>query len=162
MRDGEKWFDGFWIKSATSSKKFFLFHVYFTVRWILFELGRGAKFSPSSRWPRHSIKQNINTTYLLINVICAEFGISPNADFRFTKGDNHGPWKCFRIFHQLRLIQNTFQISIQNGKVWRRRRSCFWWGTLFLISKTQKRETSMNISLCPVLARPHKCWFESN
>ena len=30
--------------------------------------------------------------------ICAEFGISPNADFRFTKGDNHGLGSVFEYF----------------------------------------------------------------
>ena len=35
-------------------------------------------------------------------------------------------------------------------------------GILFLISKTQKRETSMNYFLCPVSHWPHKCWLEQN
>ena len=30
--------------------------------------------------------------------ICAEFGISPNADFRFTRGDNHGLGSVFKYF----------------------------------------------------------------
>ena len=46
---------------------------------------------------QHSIKQN-KYDIPSFKRICAEFGISPNADFRFTRGDNHGLGSVFEYF----------------------------------------------------------------
>ena len=77
--------------------------------------------------------------------ICAEFGISPNADFRFTKGDNHGLGSVFEYFTNSGYFKTPFKYPSKTAKFEDEggRASD---GTLFLISKTQKRETSMNIS----------------
>ena len=76
---------------------FFWFHVYFTVRRILFELGG---VQNSLALPGDSAFNQTENKYDIPSFerICAEFGISPNADFRFTRGDNHGLGSVFKYF----------------------------------------------------------------
>ena len=78
-------------------RSFFWFHVYFTVRRILFELGG---VQNSLALPGDSALNQTENKYDIPSFkrICAEFGISPNADFRFTKGDNHGLGSVFKYF----------------------------------------------------------------
>ena len=78
-------------------RSFFWFHVYFTVRRILFELGG---VQNSLALPGDSAFSQTENKYDIPSFkrICAEFGISPNADFRFTKGDNHGLGSVFKYF----------------------------------------------------------------
>ena len=78
-------------------RSFFWFHVYFTVRRILFELGG---VQNSLALPSDSAFSQTENKYDIPSFkrICAEFGISPNADFRFTKGDNHGLGSVFKYF----------------------------------------------------------------
>ena len=78
-------------------RSFFWFHVYFTVRRILFELGG---VQNSLVLPGDSAFNQTENKYDIPSFkrICAEFGISPNADFRFTKGDNHGLGSVFKYF----------------------------------------------------------------
>ena len=64
---------------------------------------------------RHSIKQKINTTYLLLNE-CAEFGISPNADFRFTKGNNHGLGSVFQYFTNSGYFKTPYKYPSKTAK----------------------------------------------
>ena len=94
MRDGKNDLTDSELKLPPQVRSFFWFHVYFTVRRILFEL---VDHKILSLFPgtQHSVKQKINTTYLLSNVSVLKFGISPNADFRFTRGDNHGLGSVF-------------------------------------------------------------------
>ena len=65
---------------------------------------------------QHSVKQKINTTYLLFERICAEFGISPNADFRFTRGDNHGLGSVFEYFSYSGYTKTPFKYPSKETK----------------------------------------------
>ena len=65
------------------------FHVYFTVRRILYQLGGIQSISALPGDPTFS--QAINKYDVAsYKRICAEFGINPSSDFRLTKGANHG------------------------------------------------------------------------
>ena len=48
--------------------------------------------------------------------ICAEFGISPNADFRFTRGDNHGLGSVFEYFTNSGYIKTPFKYPSKETK----------------------------------------------
>ena len=88
MRDGKNDLTDSELILPPQVRSFFWFHVYFTVRRILFELPGDPAFSQTEN------KYDIPS----FERICAEFGISPNADFRFTKGDNHGLGSVFEYF----------------------------------------------------------------
>ena len=70
-------------------RAFYKFHVYFTVRRILYQLGGIQSISalpgdaPFSQYKNHYDRASYNR-------ICREFGIDPSSDFRFTHGVNHG------------------------------------------------------------------------
>ena len=68
---------------------FYLFHVYFTIRRILFQMG-GIK--SISALPGDSTFDQFNNKYDVASYkrICAEFGVNPSSDFRFTRPTNHG------------------------------------------------------------------------
>ena len=111
MRDGKNDLTDSELNLPPQVRSFFWFHVYFTVRRILFELGgvlNSLALPSDSAFNQTENKYDIRS----FKRICAEFGISPNAERQ-----QSWSWKCFRIFHLLRLLQNTIQISIQNGKV---------------------------------------------
>ena len=97
MRDGKNDLTDSELILPPQVRSFFWFHVYFTVRRILFELG-GMQNSLSL--PGDSAFSQTENKYDIPSFerICAEFGISPNADFRFTKGDNHGLGSVFKYF----------------------------------------------------------------
>ena len=65
------------------------YHVYFAVRRILFQLG-GIQII--SDLPSDSTFNQYNNNYdkPLYKRLCAEFGVDPSSDFRYTRGDNHG------------------------------------------------------------------------
>ena len=97
MRDGKNDLTDSELILPPQIRSFFWFHVYFTVRRILFELGGAQHSLPlpgDSAFSQTENKYDIPS----FNRICAEFGISPNADFRFTKGDNHGLGSVFKYF----------------------------------------------------------------
>ena len=73
---------------------FFLFHVYFTVRRILFEMGGIQSFSALPGDPTFNQTEN-KFDSPSFERICAEFGIDPNTDFRFVHGQNHGLGYCY-------------------------------------------------------------------
>ena len=73
---------------------FFLFHVYFTVRRILFEMGGIQSFSALPGDPTFNQTEN-KFDSPSFKRICAEFGIDPNTDFRFVHGQNHGLSYCY-------------------------------------------------------------------
>ena len=73
---------------------FFLFHVYFTVRRILFEMGGIQSFSALPGDPTFNQTENKYDSPSFKR-ICAEFGIDPNTDFRFVHGQNHGLGYCY-------------------------------------------------------------------
>ena len=68
---------------------FYQFHVYFTVRRILYQLGGIQSISALPGDPTFS---QANNKYDVASYkrICAEFGINPSCDFRLTKGANRG------------------------------------------------------------------------
>ena len=87
-------FTGQWNAAEFTAKSLFQVHVYFTRRRILFEMGGiqsvntllgDPKFSPTNNpYDIPSYKK-----------ICAEFGVEPTADFRFTHRANYGLGKVF-------------------------------------------------------------------
>ena len=97
MRDGKNDLTDSELNLPPQVRSFFWFHVYFTVRRILFELGG---VQNSLALPGDPAFNQTENKYDIpsFNRICAEFGISPNADFRFTKGDNHGLGSVFKYF----------------------------------------------------------------
>ena len=48
--------------------------------------------------------------------ICAEFGISPNSDFRFTRGDNHGLGSVFEYFTNSGYTKTPFKYPSKETK----------------------------------------------
>ena len=68
---------------------FFLFHVYYTVRCILYEMGGTQSISALPDDPTFNQKDN-HYDIASYKRICAEFGVDPSSDFRFTHGKKHG------------------------------------------------------------------------
>ena len=70
-------------------RAFYEFHVYFTIRRVLFQMGGTQSMSALPGDPTFS---QFNNHYDVASYkrICAEFGIDPSSDFRFTVGKNHG------------------------------------------------------------------------
>ena len=97
MRNGKNDLTDSELKLPPQVRSFFWFHVYFTVRRILFELGGPQNSLPL---PGDTAFSQTENKYDIPSFerICAEFGISPNADFRFTRGDNHGLGSVFEYF----------------------------------------------------------------
>ena len=97
MRDGKNDLTDSELNLPPQVRSFFWFHVYFTVRRILFELGG---VQNSLALPGDSAFNQTKNKYDIPSFkrICAEFGISPNADFRLTKGNNHGLGSVFKYF----------------------------------------------------------------
>ena len=144
MRDGKNDLTDSELILPPQVRSFFWFHVYFTVRRILFELG-GVQNSLPLPGTRHSVKQKINTTYLLSNVSVLTLGSLQTPIFDLQEATimasgvflNISPIqvtpKHLSIIHPKRQSLKTKEVVLLMG-------------ILFLISKTQKRETSMNIS----------------
>ena len=96
-------------------RSFFWFHVYFTVRRILFELGGVQNSLPLPGDPAFNQTEN-KYDIPSFERICAEFGISPNADFRFTRGDNHGLGSVFEYFTNSGYIKTPFKYPSKETK----------------------------------------------
>ena len=73
---------------------FYLFHVYYTTRKILFELGG---IQSEGALPDDPVFNQKDNPYDIASYkrICAEFGLNPSTDFRYKKGSNHGLGKVF-------------------------------------------------------------------
>ena len=71
------------------AKSFYIFHVYFTVRRILFQMGGIQSISSLPGDSTFNAKDN-HYDIPSYKKICAEFGIDPTSDFRFTGRKNHG------------------------------------------------------------------------
>ena len=97
MRDGKNDLTDSELILPPQVRSFFWFHVYFTVRRVLFELGGVQNSLPLPGDPAFNQTEN-KYDIPSFERICAEFGILPNADFRFTKGDNHGLGSVFKYF----------------------------------------------------------------
>ena len=70
-------------------RSFYLFHVYFTVRRILYEMGGIQSISALPDDPTYNQKDN-KYDVPSYKRLCAELGVDPSTDFRFTHGQNHG------------------------------------------------------------------------
>ena len=70
-------------------RAFYKFHIYFTVRRILFQMGG---IQSISALPGDPTFDQINNKYDVASYkrICNEFGVDPSSDFRYTAGANHG------------------------------------------------------------------------
>ena len=75
-------------------KAFYKFHVYFTVRRILFQMGGIQSMSALPGDPSFNPSNN-KYDVASYKRICGEFGISPSSDFRFTGGKNNGLGNVF-------------------------------------------------------------------
>ena len=70
-------------------RAFYKLHIYFTVRRILFQMGGIQSISAlpdDSAFDQFYFKYDVPS----YKRICAEFGVDPSSDFRFTRGANHG------------------------------------------------------------------------
>ena len=70
-------------------RAFYQFHVYFTIRRILYQLG-GIQNISALLGDRTFNQFNNHYDVASYERICAEFGIDPSSDFRFTQGKNNG------------------------------------------------------------------------
>ena len=115
MRDGKNDLTDSELKLPPQVRSFFWFHVYFTVRRILFELGGVQNSLPL---PGDSAFSQTENKYDIPSFerICAEFGISPNADFRFTRGDNHGLGSVFEYFTNSGYTKTPFKYPSKETK----------------------------------------------
>ena len=115
MRDGKNDLTDSELILPPQVRSFFWFHVYFTVRRILFELGGVQNSLPL---PGDSAFNQTENKYDIPSFerICAEFGISPNADFRFTKGDNHGLGSVFEYFTYSGYTKTPFKYPSKETK----------------------------------------------
>ena len=115
MRDGKNDLTDSELILPPQVRSFFWFHVYFTVRRILFELGGVQNSLPLPGDPAFNQTKN-KYDILSFERICAEFGISPNADFRFTRGDNHGLGSVFEYFTNSGYIKTPFKYPSKETK----------------------------------------------
>ena len=115
MRDGKNDLTDSELKIPPQVRSFFWFHVYFTVRRILFELGGPQNSLPL---PGDTAFSQTENKYDIPSFerICAEFGISPNADFRFTRGDNHGLGSVFEYFSYSGYTKTPFKYPSKETK----------------------------------------------
>ena len=115
MRDGKNDLTDSELNLPPQVRSFFCFHVYFTVRRILFELGGVQNSLPL---PGDSAFNQTENKYDIPSFrrICAEFGISPIADFRFTKGDNHGLGSVFEYFTNSGYFKTPFKYPSKTAK----------------------------------------------
>ena len=115
MRDGKNDLTDSELKLPPQVRSFFWFHVYFTVRRILFELGGPQN---SLHLPGDTAFNQTENKYDIPSFgrICAEFGISPNADFRFTRGDNHGLGSVFEYFTNSGYTKTPFKYPSKETK----------------------------------------------
>ena len=70
-------------------RAFYKFHIYFTVRRILFQMGG---IQSISALPGDPTFDQFNNKYNVASYkrICNEFGVDPSSDFSFKRGANHG------------------------------------------------------------------------
>ena len=70
-------------------RTFYQFHVYYTTRKILYEMGGIQSKNALPDDPAFNQQDNPYDV-ASYKTLCAEFGIDPSTDFRFTYGQNHG------------------------------------------------------------------------
>ena len=144
MRDGKNDLTDSELKLPPQVRSFFWFHVYFTVRRILFELG-GVQNSLPLPGTQHSVKQKINTTYLLSNVSVLNL-VSPQTPIFGLQEATIMASVVFLNISPTQVTPKHLSNIPQKRQSLKTKGVVLLMGILFLISKTQKRETSMNIS----------------
>ena len=77
-------------------RSFYQFHVYFTVRRILYEIGGIESVSAFPDDPTFKQRDN-KYAIAAYKKICGEFGIDPSSDFRFTHGKKQRVWHCSHL-----------------------------------------------------------------
>ena len=77
------------LKLTPQIRAFYQFHVYFTARRILFQMGGIQSISALPGDPTFNVTDN-HYDIASYKRICAEFGIDSTSDFRFTGRKNHG------------------------------------------------------------------------
>ena len=77
------------LKLTPQIRAFYQFHVYFTVRRILFQMGGIQSISALPGDPTFNVTDN-HYDIASFKRICAEFGVDSTSDFRFTGRKNHG------------------------------------------------------------------------
>ena len=115
MRDGKNDLTDSESNMPPQVRSFFWFHVYFTVRRILFELGGVRNSLPLPGDPAFNQTEN-KYDIPSFERICAEFGISPNADFRFTRGDNNGLGSVFEYFTNSGYFKTPYKYPSKTAK----------------------------------------------
>ena len=77
------------LKLSDQTRTFYQFHVNYTTRKILYEMGG---IQSKNAFPDDPAFNQQENPYDVASYkrICAEFGIDPSTDFRFTYGQNHG------------------------------------------------------------------------
>ena len=144
MRDGKNDLMDSELKLPPQVRSFFWFHVYFTVRRILFELG-GVQNSLPLPGTHHSVKQKINTTYLLSNVSVLNLVSLQTPIFDLQEATIMVSGVFLNILPTQVTPKHLSNIHPKRQSL-KTKEVVLLMGILFLISKTQKRETSMNIS----------------
>ena len=107
-------FDG-GISLSPQIRAFYQFHVYFTVRRVLYQLGGIQSISALLGDPTFN-RFNNHYDEASYKRICAEFGINPSSDFRFTVGKKPRAWKYIRLFS--RRGENRIRLS-RLDEIWR-------------------------------------------
>ena len=76
------------LELTSQLRSFYLFHVYFTTRQVLFEMGG---IQSISALPSDPTFNQTNNPYDIASYrrICVEFGVNPSSDFRYKRGANH-------------------------------------------------------------------------
>ena len=85
----EMLFSNYSLNLSEQIRTFYQFHVYYTTRKILYEMGG---IQSKNALPDDPAFNQQDNPYDVASYkrICAEFGIDPSTDFRFTYGQNHG------------------------------------------------------------------------
>ena len=148
MRDGKNDLTDSELILPPQVRSFFWFHVYFTVRRILFELGGPQNSLPL---PGDTVFSQTENKYDIPSFerICAEFGISPNTDFRFTKGDNHGLGSVFEYFTNSGYTKTPFKYPSKETKFEDEGGRASDWNLVPYIENTEARN-QYEYFLCPV------------
>ena len=81
--------NGSTLQLSEQLRTFYQFHVYYTTRKILYEMGG---IQSKNALPDSPVFSEISNPYDVASYkrICAEFGIDPSTDFRYTRGKNGG------------------------------------------------------------------------
>ena len=77
------------LKLPPQIRAFYQFHVYFTVRRILLQMGGIQSISALPGDPTFNVTDS-HYDVPSYKRICSEFGVDPMSDFRYTSGKNHG------------------------------------------------------------------------